>query len=129
MTYAWTQDQLKLLTYGSTVEGVTVETLVLGGYKCWFLGEEKPRRLKLMGPSTLKPPSIEFIRELAKERWGKDVTVDRFHGGDPLGDDITVSSTVLGMHLTVYDTPTLDRYRAAVAAILALAGAGIGGGK
>lgn len=144
LKHKWTAAQRRLLTYGSSVEmewaGEGLVRSVIGEDATQEPGRHAVDVLLSNGslcvcddreidPSTLQPPSIDFIRRLAVERLGADacVTEDRDHMAPFLYLSFGgYCSDGMVYRCEFSNSPTLDRFRAAVAAIVALGNAGLG---
>lgn len=149
MTFEWTTEQRCGLTFGSTVDLVADPDDVLSPGRLVIAGRgfdgisyvmvETPKRdacerlchptievlIRGLDPATLQPPSMGFIHELAQRRLGesrvflrsRNVRIEwgRSSRMDGLTHDIVIG-----------DTHEMCCFRAAVAAIHALAAAGLG---
>lgn len=124
MTYEWTQEQQRGLTLGSRLEHSTVSLVAGNGVRVLLAGDSQFRYTNLLDPATLQPPSIAFVQQLAKERLGNIVAVEEMDDGP--GEPPYLLIGWNGYALTLSDSPTLDRFRAAVAAIVSLGGSVLG---
>jgi hypothetical protein len=92
--------------------------------------------LSTLDPSTLRPPTIEWVRELARERLGRDAHVEEQAWNCAVAEETVVvvlwkpgKAGLRGHQLAVHDERGgMDRFRAAVNAIVALGNAGLGFG-
>jgi hypothetical protein len=130
--YEWSAEQKRGLTLGSRLEHSTVLNTTGDCMMVRLAGENEYRYRNMLDPNTLQPPSLEFIRQLAQERLGdKTDVIDGFDGTH--GQEGALAVYWYRGHrcgwahsLSLVDTGSLDRFRAAVAAIVALGSAGLG---
>lgn len=116
MTYDWTPELRKGLTFGSSVVDPRGRRIVLGRDTTvnddWLVAGV---RLYEVDPGTLQPPTLRFISELVERKFGASVAGASIV---PAGGYIHI--VIPGIDLKVYGTAQRDCYRAAVTYILAM---------
>lgn len=136
MNFVWAPEQRAMLTYGSSVMvpthgGDARYTVRWVPGNDWLQLKDDGTSMPLFSidPSTLQSPSIEWIRELAKKRLKGGVV---YNGAESMllrwgRFEPKPMCETWPYELAVMDSPALDRFRAAVAAIEALGSSALGG--